>query len=371
MENKKQVAVGEEEAEEARAQVEIWQYVFGFTPMAVVKCALELRIPDVLEAHGGAMTHSDLSAALGCSPSVLRRIMRYLVHRRIFSHHHHQESSLIGYSLTPLSRLLLKYRLPAINDTTTTNNTSSLAPLLMFESSPVMLAPWHRLSARALDTRASPFAAAHGGDIWAYVAANPSHSKLLDDAMSCHASLFVSTITQCYPEAFQGLSSVVDVGGGDGTALRVLTAAFPAIRGINLDLPHVVSEAPPSEGIEHVAGDMFQMVPKADAAFLMWVLHDWNDEECIQILSKCREAIPKGRGKVIVAEAVISDQHVSEEDSKYEDVRLALDMVMLAHTETGKERTLQEWDYVIKQAGFTSYTVKHIESVVSIIEAYP
>ncbi|KAM0049782.1 putative trans-resveratrol di-O-methyltransferase [Helianthus debilis subsp. tardiflorus] len=37
--------------EEAAAQQEIWKFVFGFTPMAVVKCAIELGIPDIVENH--------------------------------------------------------------------------------------------------------------------------------------------------------------------------------------------------------------------------------------------------------------------------------------------------------------------------------
>lgn len=98
------------------------------------------------------------------------------------------------------------------------------------------------------------------------------------------------------------------------------------------------------------------------------VLHDWNDEECIHILRKCKEAIPKENGKVIIIEAVIREDE--EEEDKYSDLRLALDMVMLAHT-SGKERTGEEWEFVIKAAGFSHFTVKHIEAVVAIIQAYP
>ncbi|KAL0386842.1 UNVERIFIED_CONTAM: hypothetical protein Sradi_2566000 [Sesamum radiatum] len=49
--------------EEAHAQLDMWKYVLGFTPMALVKCAIELQIADVLESNGGAMTLSELSAA--------------------------------------------------------------------------------------------------------------------------------------------------------------------------------------------------------------------------------------------------------------------------------------------------------------------
>lgn len=72
---------------------------------------------------------------------------------------------------------------------------------------------------------------------------------------------------------------------------------------------------------------------------MQWVLHDWGDEECIQILKQCKEAISKDKGKVVIVETVFED---STKD-KYEDARLMLDMVMLAHTTNGKEMTLKEW----------------------------
>jgi hypothetical protein len=35
---------------------------------------------------------------------------------------------------------------------------------------------------------------------------------------------------------------------------------------------------------------MFEAVPKADAYSLKMILHDWNDTECIKILSNIRKA---------------------------------------------------------------------------------
>ena len=61
---------------------------------------------------------------------------------------------------------------------------------------------------------------------------------------------------------------------------------------------------------------------------------------------------------------------VEERDEKLEHVRLMLDMVMMAHTSTGKERTLKEWDFVIKEAGFARYEVRDIDDVQSVIIAY-
>ncbi|OMO91938.1 O-methyltransferase, family 2 [Corchorus olitorius] len=343
--------------EDDRAQVDIWNYVFGFVKMTVVKCAIELGIAEAIENHGSLISLSHLSTALGCEPSRLHRIMRFLVHYQIFKEELiGEENSSISYAQTPLSRLLIK------------NGDKSLAPLILLQSSPVMLAPWHSLSTRVLASGNSPFEATHGEDLWSYAETNPGHRKIFDEAMACDARLAVPAIIEGCPEVFDGVESLVDVGGGTGTALSILVKAFPWIRGINFDLPHVVDVAPKIDGIEYVGGDMFECVPKADAAFFMWVLHDWDDEECIRILKKCREAIPKEKGKVIIVEAVLEE---ANQDDKLDFVRLMLDMVMMAHTNKGKERTLKEWRYVLGEAGFTRINVKPIHAVQSVIEAFP
>ncbi|KAK9048781.1 hypothetical protein SSX86_032252 [Deinandra increscens subsp. villosa] len=341
------------QAEEEEAQLEIWKYVFGFTPMAVIKCAIELDIPNILETHETPITLAELATKLGCSTPLLHRIMRFLVQFKIFQEKPVSETC-FGYAHTPLSRLL------------TTHGKRSMADFLLFESNPVMLAPWHKLSARVLGKDESPFEAAHGEDVWAFAAANPGHSKFIDDAMACDARVAVGAVVEGCPEVFEGLRTVVDVGGGDGTALRLIVEACPWISGINFDLPHVVSVAPASAGVAHVGGDMFDNVPKADAAYLMKVLHDWGDEECIDILKRCREAIPRDKGKVIIVEAV-----VGLEDHQFKDVTLMLDMVMMAHTHRGKERTLKEWSYVFHEAGFSRHTIKQIKTYQSVIEVYP
>lgn len=102
------------------------------------------------------------------------------------------------------------------------------------------------------------------------------------------------------------------------------------------------------------------------------MLHDWGDEECISILQNCREAVPAKTGKVIILEAVIEDESIGEEEEKdkLKDVGLMLDMILMAHTSTGKERTAKEWGHVLEEAGFKGHTVKRIKAVQSIIEAY-
>ncbi|XP_050365486.1 acetylserotonin O-methyltransferase-like [Argentina anserina] len=226
-----------EQKEEELAKVEMWKYALGFSKVAVVKCAIELGIADAIESHGSPMTLLELAATLKCDRSTLYRIMRFLVHHQIFKE---VQSGLKSYAQTALSRCLLK------------SGKRSMAALILLESSPVMLAPWHGLSARVRGTGLSSpaFEAVHGEDIWSFAAANPGHSKLIDEAMACDTRVVMPAVIASCIEVFRGIESIVDVGGGDGTSLSLLVEACPWItRGINFDLPHVVSVAKESDRV--------------------------------------------------------------------------------------------------------------------------
>ncbi|KAK9944283.1 hypothetical protein M0R45_009857 [Rubus argutus] len=146
-----------EEKEEEHAKVEGWKYVLGFSKIAVVKCAIELGIADAIENHGSPMTLLDLSSTLKCDLSSLYRIM-----------------------------------------------------------SPVMLASWHGLSSRVQGngTSTPSFEAVHGEDIWSFSAANPGHSKLINEAMACDARMSLPAVIESCLEVFNGIETIVDVGGG-------------------------------------------------------------------------------------------------------------------------------------------------------------
>ncbi|XP_022969151.1 (RS)-norcoclaurine 6-O-methyltransferase-like isoform X1 [Cucurbita maxima] len=340
----------EEEGNDIKIQV--WKYIFGFVEMAVIKCAIELKIADTIDAHGGLMTLPELSSSLNCSPLLLRRILRFLIHRGIF-----KEEPIKSYAQTPMSRLL------------TSSGAHSLAPIHVLESSLVMLAPWHNLSAylKANNGGTQPFEMAHGKDLWSYCAANSSHNMVMNEGMASFSRVvIVPAVLERCGGVFEGVGSLVDVGGGNGSCLSVLVKAFPWIRGINFDLPHVVSVSQEYEGVRHVGGNMFDFVPKADAAFIMNALHDWDDEECIKILKNCKEAIPEKTGKVIIVEVVIDEK----EESMVSDVRLMLDMIMIAHTIKGKERTREEWAYVLQGAGFSRHTITPTSTIQSIIQGF-
>nr|QAX90924.1 caffeic acid O-methyltransferase [Catalpa bungei]QAX90963.1 caffeic acid O-methyltransferase [Catalpa bungei] len=343
--------------EEAQARVEIWKYALGFNSMRAVKCAIELGLPDVLENHGGPMTLSQLSATVGCPIPALRRLLRFLTHNGIFkkelklSKSQDPESSY--YSQTALSRLLIR---------------DKMATFVILQADPPAV---QCIGLTAKDLKAGKGSGLDNRfpseDIIWNVEVDAAFDKLLHEFLACYAKIATAALIDNCPAVFEGIGCLVDVGGHEGTAMGMLVKAFPWIRGINFDLPDVIAGASTIDGVEHVGGNMFECVPKADAVMLMRILHDWSDNLCIDILKKCKEAIPADTGKVIIVEAVIDEEGGDE----YTSARLAMDITMMTVTINGKERTCKEWAQLLNAAGFSRHTIKHMKAVESVIEAYP
>ncbi|KAG9142539.1 hypothetical protein Leryth_011634 [Lithospermum erythrorhizon] len=72
----------------------------------------------------------------------------------------------------------------------------------------------------------------------------------------------------------------------------------------------------------------------------MWILHDWSDERCVEILRNCKEAIQNKKidGKVIIIDMVVDKQ---KKDNHVETM-LFFDMLMMVVT-PGRERTEKDW----------------------------
>ncbi|RID53744.1 hypothetical protein BRARA_G01120 [Brassica rapa] len=150
-------------------------------------------------------------------------------------------------------------------------------------------------------------------------------------------------------QGFNGVNVLVDVGGGVGNTLGVVTSKYPHIKGINFDLTCALAQAPSYPGVEHVAGDMFVDVPIGDTMILKRILHDWTEEDCVKILKNFWKSLPNN-GKIVVIELVTPD------DAENGDINanIAFDMYMLMFTQCsgGKERSRAEFKALAAAAGF-------------------
>lgn len=281
--------------------------------------------------------------------------MRLLVHSGFFATQKVDENQ-EGYVLTPPSRLLVK------------DNATSLAPIVLGMLDPVLVTPWHFLGSWLQGSNLTAFEAAHGMDIWNYGNQNPEFFSFMGEIMATDSRMMCLAIREC-KEIFEGLSSLVDVGGGTGTMARGICEAFPHLKCTVLDLPQVVANLPKSENLDYVGGDMFQSIPSADAIFIKSVLHNWSDEDCVKILKRCREAIPSSAegGKVIIIDLVLSNKKDEHELAK---TKLFNDMMMMVLV-AGKERCEEEWEKLFLEAGFSHYKITPRFGVLSLIEVYP
>jgi hypothetical protein len=162
---------------------------------------------------------------------------------------------------------------------------------------------------------------------------------------------------------FGRFATVVDVGGGRGAFLRAVLDAHPAMRGTLFDQQHVVDGLDAGERCEVVAGSFFEAVPAgADAYLLKAVLHDWEDDEALAILARCRAAIPD-HGALLVVER---DLGAPNEDA---DAKLS-DLNMLVGP-GGRERTRDEFAALFATGGFALVGATRSAIGLTVFEARP
>lgn len=254
-----------------QAQSHIWNHMFSFINSMSLKCAIQLGIPDIIQKNGKqAITLSQLISSLPIHPTkagFVHRLMRILVHSGFFGRQKltqidDDDEEEEGYVLTDASRLLLK------------DHPMSVTPLLLFTLDPIMTKPWHYMSTWFQNDDPRPFHMAHGMTFWDYEKCEPGVAHRFNDAMARDARLVSSVVVGECKGIFEGLESLVDVGGGTGTVAKAIADAFPNMECTVLDLPHVVADLQGSKNLKYVGGDMFEAVPHADAILLKVKLID-------------------------------------------------------------------------------------------------
>ncbi|KAM4100015.1 hypothetical protein ACB094_05G036300 [Castanea mollissima] len=159
------------------------------------------------------------------------------------------------YSLTPVSKYFV-----------TNEDGVSLGPFMALAQDQVFIKSWSQLNDAILEG-GIPFNRTYGTHAFKYPDLDPRFNKVFNAAMFNHTTIVIKKILESY-KGFEQLRQLVDVGGGLGVTLNLITTRYPNIKGINFDLPHVIQHAPPYPGVEHVEGDMFENVPEGQAIFM-------------------------------------------------------------------------------------------------------
>jgi cyclopropane fatty-acyl-phospholipid synthase-like methyltransferase len=324
---------------------ELRAMVTGFRLSAALSVAADLGLSD--ELADGPRTVPDLAASVSADEDSLRRLLHALSTVGVY-----EERDGDVFATTALGEGL-RSDVPG-----------SMRPLARTLADPPTWAAWGHLG-HSVRTGDNAFQALHGTDVWTYRQAHPESNAVFNDNMTALSFHVAHAVAEAYD--FSGLSTVVDVGGGQGSLLEEVLKHNEQLTGTVFDQAHVVTSARAQAMSASVSarfsvesGSFFEAVPPADAYLLKSILHDWPDDRCVQILRSCERSLAPG-GVVLIVEIVLG-RPGHEVDAAFSD----LNMLVLPG---GRERTEQQYAALFDDAGLRLSRTLDTTSRYSIVEA--
>ncbi|MGH7897004.1 MAG: methyltransferase [Candidatus Binatia bacterium] len=311
----------------------ILDIIFGRWRSQITYAGVKLGIFDALGRDGEDA--AAFAEELGLDPALSYRLLRALACLGLLQEHAGRR-----FSLTSGGAFLRA------------DHPETLRGITLLEEGPEHYAIWKHLPDLVRAGRQNAFVREFGHMAFDHPAENPEYARAFDEAMSSYSS----TETAGVLDALAGrdlsrIAHVCDVGGGRGHLLCSLLARHPHMRGTLLERGEVLEDESQlwarkmnvADRCAHVAGDMFAEVPSADAYVLKHIIHDWNDEECVRILSNLRDAAPPN-ARIFIAEYVVSGPETT-------DFAKLFDIHMMCWG-TGRERTSEEYAALLDRAGW-------------------
>ncbi|MGH3937197.1 MAG: methyltransferase [Pseudonocardiaceae bacterium] len=286
----------------------------------------DLGVADLLV--DGPRSITEIAAKVGAHEGALQRALRALSCKGVFS-----EPEPGVFALTPLAEPLRSDHPLSLRDAYT---------LLASD-----VQAWAHLE-HTIRTGEPAFEVAHGTDYWSHLAAHPDESVRVDLWLRSINRLHLRTVLPYV--AWNELSTVVDVGGGNGSFLAGLLGRYPTLRGTLLDLPHVVVGAnrileDVRDRADVVPGSFFDAVPAgADAYLLKTVLPGFDDDSAVRILTKVAAAM-RPDSVLLLLEAVLPPGDAY-------DVAKLFDVHTMVLT-GGAHRTAEQTAKLLAAAGLT------------------
>lgn len=218
----------------------------------------------------------------------------------------------------------------------------------------------------AVQTGSPAFDHVFGTGLFEYLSQNTDAADSFNEGMASLAGMLAYAVVLAYD--LGRVSSIVDIGGGNGRFLETVLETYPEIQGTVFDCATTIKRnrrppCPKSRRCSYVSGDFFASVPQGgDLYFLCGVVHDWDDERAVVILRNCRKAISSS-GRLLLLETVVPDS-----DSLHFSKILDLNMLTMS---SGRERTRAEFCTLLAAAGFRMSKIVATMAPQSLIEAVP
>jgi SAM-dependent methyltransferase len=321
------------------------QMIRGYWISQIVGTLAQLRIPDYLA--GGPLAADELAPLIACHAEATYRLMR--------------AAKVVGLVVSTADG---RFSLTSLGETLRPDVPGSMRDSAIALTAPGHWLPWGRLSdAVRQGRRQTPETL--GAELFQYYSDNPAEGRAFTGAMSASSEQVADEIARVLDTA--SARHVVDVGGASGTLIAALLVRNPSLEGTIIDRPDVVPRARAAVAVRGLSsrcrvleGDFFLAVPEADIHILKYIIHDWDDEQGILILSNCARAL-RPNGRVVLVELVLP------EDGRPSQAPL-MDLNMLVVL-PGRERTARQYGDLLACAGLRLDRITSTASPFSVIEA--
>jgi hypothetical protein len=297
----------------------------------------------------------DIAGELRLDAALGYRLLRALAALRLLREHDGRK-----FSLEPAGEILR------------IDHPQSLRDAVLLREGPEHTAIWKHLPDMIRDGRQNAFLREYGTTAFDHATRKRSYGDAFNAGMSSQSHLQTAwTLDAMGRLDLSSIGRLCDVGGGHGHLLCHLLDRYRHLEGIVLDRPGVADkQASPwaarlgvADRCTFVEGDMFVVVPPADADTLKLILHDWNDEECVRIFRNLRRRAT-GAGRVFIIEHVIAAAAAS-------DYAALFDMHMMCWG-SGRERSEGEYRELLEASGWRHVgTAFPIHGAIAVVEGVP
>jgi hypothetical protein len=291
--------------------------------------------------HEGSVSFTELAPVMGMDPALLERLLRFAFSQGIF-----RESAPGSGEVcqTELSRAL-----------------PLLAPWFQLVLSPVTILPDLALP-KALKTSQDPQNSKTATEIAFHkpfyaLVKSKSHRRLFHNGLKS-LSMAQTTCRQPHGDDLflwenQPKSVIIDVGGGNGQTALEAAKRNPDLHFIVQDLEENRADfertVPPDlqKRVLFQAHDFFTLqrrfLHQPVTFFMKWILHNWSDDRCIDILTHLLPLLAVPGSRLLVQEYVLSDGA-----HDYAHVR-AMDMTMMTlFGPMARQRTRHEFECLFR-----------------------
>lgn len=304
------------------------QLALGYINTQLLLICAKLKLPELLET--GPKSLQTLAEKTDCDSNALKRFLRGLCAIKVLERV--DENS---YEKTPLLAGVNGMLTPGFGETS--------------------YQAWENAMV-TVKTGKPAWQQTFGQSFYDYLDSHPQHSHDFD-RWNANSTGCMDPLISRYN--FGQFKTLIDLGGGQGNFMLKVLAQFETVQGTIFDREEVITKtaqtirctskisAELANRIQLQAGSFFDSIPPgADAYSLCRVLLNWNDEQVLDILKRCVEAMNKTSRLLILDFFIAEPGHPSHAFSVANDLNL---MVAFG----GGSRSSEQWHDLVARAGLT------------------